>query len=89
MLTVERIAAIRPVGEVGGRERAGDDPGAIDGYLAGLQLTIPGTDAAGHVPLLLAVAERLTGLRMAPEWLDQQYLLVPLPEWLQPLPPRG
>lgn len=65
-------------------QRAGDDPNAIDGYLAGLQLTIPGTDAAGHVPLLLAVAERLTGLRMAPEWLDQPHLLVPLPEWLPP-----
>jgi hypothetical protein len=65
-------------------QRAGDDPDAIDAYLAGLQLTIPGTDAAGHVPLLLAVAERLTGLKMAPEWLDQPHLLVPLPEWLPP-----
>jgi Family of unknown function (DUF6461) len=137
LLTVERIAAIRPTGEwvvaiergeplavfnrfprlpadttavsiswsargriwlhylVGGQvrvgldpqrpeQRDGNNPGAIDEYLAGLQLTIPGTDAAGHVPLLLAVAERLTGLRMAPEWLDQPHLLVPLPEWLPP-----
>ena len=137
LLTVERIAAIRPTGEwvvaiergeplavfnrfprlsadttavsiswsargriwlhylVGGHvrvgldpqrpeQRDGDDPGAIDEYLAGLQLTIPGIDAAGHVPLLLAVAERLTGLRMAPEWLDQPHLLVPLPEWPSP-----
>ena len=70
-------------------QRAGDDPNAIDGYLAGLQLTIPGTDAAGHVPLLLAAAERLTGLRMAPDWLDQPHLLVPLPQWLPPPRPEG
>jgi Family of unknown function (DUF6461) len=67
--------------------RDGDDPSAIDDYLAGLQLTIPGTDAAGHVPLLLAVAERLTGLRMTPDWLDQPHLLVPLPPWLPALRP--
>lgn len=69
--------------------RDGDDPGSIDEYLTGLQLTVPGIDAAGHVPVLLAIAERLTGLRMTPEWLDQPHLLVPLPKWLTPPEPSG
>jgi hypothetical protein len=58
------------------RQRTGDAPGVLDAYLSGLKLPVPGADAAGHLPALLVIAERLTGMRLEPAWLDQPHLLV-------------
>jgi hypothetical protein len=60
-------------------QRDGDDPAMLDDYLADLP---PGSwpdDAARCLPLLLVLAERVTGLAYAPELLDEEQLLAALP----------
>lgn len=58
--------------------RGGDQPHGLDTYLTGLQVPIPGATTAQHVPVLLAMAQRITGIAFTPRTLDSQYLLVPL-----------
>ena len=55
-------------------QRTGSEPGLLDPYLAGLAADSP---AAAPLPVLLVLAERLTGLALTPERLDQPHLLVP------------
>jgi hypothetical protein len=59
-------------------QRTGSEPGLLDPYVTGLTGTASGSQAAAPLPLLLVLTERLTGLALTPEWLDQPHLLVPL-----------
>jgi hypothetical protein len=58
-------------------QRVGSDPAFLDEYTAGLQLPFPPEgDAAAQLPVMLVIAERLTGLAFAPEWLDEPHVLM-------------
>jgi hypothetical protein len=59
--------------------RAGEDPAVLDDLLAGLPPEAWPDDAARSLPLLLVLAQRLTGLAYAPELLDEEHLLAALP----------
>ncbi len=59
--------------------REGDDPAVLDDLLAGLPPEAWPDDAARSLPLLLVLAQRLTGLAYAPELLDEEHLLAVLP----------
>jgi hypothetical protein len=57
----------------------GDDPAFWDPYIVGLPLPFPPAGyPAAQLPVMLAVAERLTGLAFAPQWLDEPHLIVSL-----------
>jgi hypothetical protein len=59
--------------------RLGTDPAFLDQYTAGLQLPFPPEGyAAAQLPVMLVIAERLTGLAFAPEWLDEPHVLMNL-----------
>ena len=58
------------------RQRLGADPGILDRYLGGLRMPVRGATGAGHAPVLLAIAERITGVSLTPESLDLPHLLV-------------
>jgi hypothetical protein len=60
-------------------ERDGDDPAALDDHLADLPPAVWPDDAGRTLPLLLVLAERVTGLAYAPELLDEEHLLAALP----------
>ena len=54
-----------------------------DPYIAGLPLPFPlPYPPTGHpaapLPVMLAIAERLTGLAFTPQWLDQPHLIMNL-----------
>ena len=58
-------------------QRVGSDPAFLDSCAAGLRLPFPPEgDAAAQLPVMLAIAERLTGLAFAPEWLDEPHVLM-------------
>lgn len=58
-------------------QRLGTDLAFLDQYTAGLQLPFPPAGyAAAQLPVMLAIAERLTGLAFAPEWLDEPHVLM-------------
>jgi Family of unknown function (DUF6461) len=61
----------------GQQMRLGTDPAFLDEYTAGLQLPFPPEGyAAAQLPVMLVIAERLTGLAFAPEWLDEPHVLM-------------
>lgn len=61
----------------GQQMRLGTDPAFLDEYTAGLQLPCPPEGyAAAQLPAMLVIAERLTGLAFAPEWLDEPHVLM-------------
>lgn len=61
----------------GQQMRLGADPAFLDEYTAGLQLPFPPEGyAAAQLPVMLVIAERLTGLAFAPEWLDEPHVLM-------------
>lgn len=61
----------------GQQMRLGTDPAFLDQYTAGLQLPFPPEwYAAAQLPVMLVIAERLTGLAFAPEWLDEPHVLM-------------
>ena len=61
----------------GQQMRLGTDPAFLGQYTAGLQLPFPPAGyAAAQLPVLLVIAERLTGLAFAPEWLDEPHVLM-------------
>lgn len=47
----------------------------LDPYLDGLTMPVRGENAAGHLPLLLVIAERITGIKFTPESLDLPHTL--------------
>jgi hypothetical protein len=51
--------------------------GLVD-HLGGLPMSIPDATPVQHVPVLLALAQRITGVSLMPEWLDAPRLIVPL-----------
>ena len=58
-------------------QRVGTEPGFLDEYVSGLPLPFPPAgDPAAQLPVMLAIAERLTGLAFAPQWLDEPHVLV-------------
>lgn len=58
-------------------QRLGDDPGFFDSYMSGLPVPFPSAGyAATQLPVMLAIAERLTGLVFTPEWLDETHVLM-------------
>lgn len=58
-------------------QRPGTDPAFLNPYAAGLRLPFPPEgDAAAQLPAMLVIAERLTGLAFAPEWLDEPHVLM-------------
>jgi hypothetical protein len=59
--------------------RVGDDPAFWDRHLAGLPLPFPPPGyAAAQLPVMLAIAQRLTGLAFDPQWLDEPHLIMRL-----------
>ena len=61
----------------GQQMRLGTDPAFLNEYTAGLQLPFPPEGyAAAQLPVMLVIAERLTGLAFAPEWLDEPHVLM-------------
>ncbi len=61
----------------GQQMRLGTDPAFLDQYTAGLQLPFPPAGyAAAQLPVMLVIAERLTGLAFTPEWLDEPHVLM-------------
>ena len=61
----------------GQQMRLGTDPAFLNEYTAGLQLPFPPQGyAAAQLPVMLVIAERLTGLAFAPEWLDEPHVLM-------------
>ena len=57
----------------------GADPAFLDEYTAGLQLPFRAEgNAAEQLPAMLVIAELLTGLAFAPEWLDEPHVLMNL-----------
>jgi hypothetical protein len=59
--------------------RLGEDPAFWDPYIAGLPVPFPPEGyAAAQLPVMLAIAERLTGLAFIPQWLDQPHLIMNL-----------
>ena len=59
--------------------RIGEYPAFWDPYIAGLPLPFPPTGyPAAQLPVMLAIAERLTGLAFTPQWLDQPHLIMNL-----------
>jgi hypothetical protein len=58
------------------------DLAVLDAHLGGLRLGPTGAGAAACLPLLLVLAQRLTGVRFEPARLDRPHLLVPRPRWL-------
>ncbi len=60
-------------------DRDGHDPAMLDAYAADLPLGDAAPYAADCLPMLLVLAERLTGLAFAPESLDEPHLLAVLP----------
>jgi hypothetical protein len=61
------------------RQKTGSRPSLLNPYLDGLQMPLPGENAAGHLPILLVIAERITGIPFTPESLDLPHALVALP----------
>jgi hypothetical protein len=61
------------------RQQTGSRPSLLDPYLGGLQMPVRGENAAGHLPVLLVIAERITGIPFTPESLDLPHTLVSLP----------
>lgn len=61
------------------RQKTGSRPSILDPCLNGLQMPVRGENAAGHLPILLVIAERITGIPFTPESLDLPHTLVPLP----------
>jgi hypothetical protein len=60
-------------------QRPGENPAFWDPYIAGLPLPFPPTGyPAAQLPVMLAIAERLTGLAFTPQRLDQPHLIVNL-----------
>ena len=58
-------------------QRLGEEPTFLDEYASGLPLPFPPENhPAGQLPVMLAIAERLTGLVFAPEWLDEPHVLM-------------
>ncbi len=57
---------------------AGADPGFWAPYFAEQSVPLPGPGATGYRTAMLTAAQRLTGTTLAPAWLDQPQLLVPL-----------
>lgn len=61
----------------GQQMRLGTHPAFLDEYTAGLQLPFPSAGyAAAQLPVMLVIAERLTGLAFTPEWLDEPHVLM-------------
>ena len=61
----------------GQQMRLGTDPAFLDQCTAGLQLPFPPAGyAAAQLPVMLVIAERLTGLPFTPEWLDEPHVLM-------------
>jgi hypothetical protein len=61
----------------GQQMRLGTDPAFLDEYTAGLQLPFPPAGyAAAQLPVMLVIAERLTGLAFTPQWLDEPHVLM-------------
>jgi hypothetical protein len=69
------------------RQTTGSRPSLLDPYLDGLQMPVRGEYAGGHVPVLLVIAERITGIPFTPESLDLPHTIVSLPA--RPLPDTG
>ncbi|MGH3171493.1 MAG: DUF6461 domain-containing protein [Trebonia sp.] len=61
------------------RQKAGSRPSLLDPYLDGLRMPVRGENAAGHLPVLLVIAERITGIPFTPESLDLPHTLISLP----------
>ncbi len=61
------------------RQKTGSRPSLLDPYLDGLQMPVPGENADRHLPVLLVIAERITGIPFTPESLDLPHTLVSLP----------
>jgi hypothetical protein len=61
------------------RQKTGSRPSLLDPYLDGLQMPVPGENAAGHLPVLLVIAERITGIPFTPESLDLPHALISPP----------
>jgi hypothetical protein len=60
-------------------QRLGEDPAFWDPHVVGLPVPFPPAGyPAAQLPVMLAIAERLTGLAFAPQWLDQPHLIVNL-----------
>jgi Family of unknown function (DUF6461) len=64
-------------------QRLGENPAFWDPYIAGLPLPFPlpyppTGNPATPLPVMLAIAERLTGLAFTPQWLDQPHLIMNL-----------
>jgi hypothetical protein len=60
-------------------QRIGEDPAFWDPYIAGLPVPFPPAGyAAAQLPVMLAIAERLTGLAFILQWLDQPHLIMNL-----------
>jgi hypothetical protein len=60
-------------------QRIGEDPAFWDPYIAGLPVPFPPEGyGAAPLPVMLAIAERLTGLAFIPQWLDQPHLIMNL-----------
>lgn len=58
-------------------QRLGEEPAFLNEYASGLPLPFPPQgDPATQLPVMLAIAERLTGLAFAPEWLDMPHVLM-------------
>lgn len=61
------------------RQKTGSRPSLLDPYLDGLQMPVRGENAAGHLPVLLVIAERITAVPFTPQSLDLPHTLVSLP----------
>ncbi len=61
---------------------SGAEPGLLDEHLGGLRLGPTGVGAAACLPVLLVLAERLTGVTFDPGRLDRPHLLVRRPDRL-------
>jgi hypothetical protein len=58
-------------------QRVGTDPAFLDPYVADLPLPFPPAGySAAQLPVMLVIAERLTGTAFAPEWLDETHVLM-------------
>jgi hypothetical protein len=58
-------------------QRLGEEPTFLDEYASGLPLPFPpAAYPAAQLPVMLVIAERLTGLAFAPHWLDETHVLM-------------
>lgn len=58
-------------------QRLGENPAFLDEYASGLPVPFPPAgDPGAQLPVMLAIAERLTGLAYSPQWLDEPHVLV-------------